>query len=184
MRVPSVSYFWTVYGLADCETMKLYGPFCGYELEDVKRELLETLFKVQSCVIALRERFVRFAAQVLNTADEQPTLPAEFAVDRTLRTASQLDDLVDSDAFIAVLQKQVCGDSLKLAVSIPSSRPLVRRGLCTVGQPRRILGYSWARRLSPCAELVTTPGTQPFEGAPISVGGRSKYARTDRRQST
>jgi len=98
----------------------------------VKRKLLETLFKIQSCVIDLREGFIRLAAQVLDTADEQPTLPAEFAVDRALRTASQFDDLVDSDALIAALQKQVCCDFLKLAVSNLSSRTACRAFLSPV----------------------------------------------------
>src|ERR1700679_3007222 len=126
VRVPCLAYFGTVHGLSDGETMKLHRPFCGDELQDVKREFFETLFKIQSGVIDLRERFVRLAAQVLNTGDEQPTLPAEFAVDRTLRTAGQLDDLVDGDAFIASLEKQVCRDLLKPAVSDLSSRPFVR----------------------------------------------------------
>lgn len=62
MRVPRVAHFRTVHGLAYGETVKLHRPFSGYELQDMKRELLETLFKVQSCVVDLRERFVRFAA--------------------------------------------------------------------------------------------------------------------------
>jgi hypothetical protein len=101
--------------------MKIHRPFCGDELKDVKRELLETLFKIQSCVIELRERFIRFAAQVLDAADEQPTLPPEFALHRALRTASHLDDLIDGDTLIAALQKQVRCYFLKLAVSNLSS---------------------------------------------------------------
>ncbi len=62
----------------------------------------------------------------LDTPDEQPTLAPEFAVNGTLRTASQLDDLVDRDTLIASLQKQVRCNFLKLAVSRLSSRPLVR----------------------------------------------------------
>src|ERR1700723_4021048 len=126
MRVPYFTYFRTVQGLSDSEAMKFHGPFCGDELQYLKREFLQTRFKVQSCVVNLRERFVRFAAEVFNTSDEQPTLPSEFAVNRTLRTASQLDDLVDGDTVIAALEKQVRCDFLKLAVSNLSSRPLVR----------------------------------------------------------
>jgi hypothetical protein len=102
MRVPYFTYFRTVQGLSDSEAMKLHGPLCGDELQNLKREFLQTRFKIQSCVVNLRERFIRLAAQVLDTPDEQPTLPAEFAVNRTLRTASQLDDLVDGDTLIAV----------------------------------------------------------------------------------
>src|ERR1700723_3842757 len=107
MRVPYFTYFRTVQGLSDSEAMKFHGPFCGDELQDLKREFLQARFKVQSCVVDLRERFIRLAAQVFDTADEQPTLPTEFAVNRTLRTAGQLDDLVDGDTLIAAFQKQV-----------------------------------------------------------------------------
>src|SRR5258708_23359789 len=106
--------------------MKLHGPFCGNELQNVKRKFLQTLFKIQPRVIDLRERLIRLTAQVLDAGNEQPALPAEFAVDRTLRTASQLDDLVDCDALITTLQKQVSCDFLQLAVSDLSSRPLRR----------------------------------------------------------
>ena len=75
------------------------------------------------------------AAQVLDTADEQSTLPTEFVVDRTLRTACQLDDVVDGDALIAALQKQVCCDFLKLAVSNLSTRPFVRH---SSSHPQRV----------------------------------------------
>jgi hypothetical protein len=91
----------------------------------VKRKFLQTLFKVQPRVIDLRERFIRLAAQALDTGDEQPALPAEFAIDRALRTTSQLDDLVEGDALIAALQKQICCDFLKLSLPNLSSRPLV-----------------------------------------------------------
>ena len=70
MCVPCLAYFGTVPGLTDGETMKLDGPFGGDELQDMKREFLQALFKVQSCVIDLRQRFIRLAAQVLDTADE------------------------------------------------------------------------------------------------------------------
>ena len=126
MRIPHFPYFRTVQGLSDSEAMKFHGPFCGDELQYLKRESLQTRFKVQSCVVNLRERLIRLAAEVFDTPDEQPTLPAEFAVNRTLRTASQLDDLVDGDTVIAALEKQVRCDFLKLAVSDFSSRPLVR----------------------------------------------------------
>src|ERR1700722_10265291 len=126
MRVPHFTYFRTVQCLSDSEAMKFHRPFCGDELQYLKREFLQTRFKVQSCVVNFRKRFIRLAAQVLDTPDEQPTLPAEFAVNRTLRTASQLDDLVDGDTVIAALEKQVRCDFLKLAVSDFSSRPLVR----------------------------------------------------------
>jgi hypothetical protein len=126
MPVPYLTYFRTVQGLADSETMKLHGPFRGDELQDLKREFLQARFKVQSCVVNLRERFIRLAAQVLDTADEQPALPTEFAVNGTLRTASQLDDFVDRDTLIAAFQKQVRCDFLKLTVSNLCSRSLVR----------------------------------------------------------
>src|ERR1700684_4602424 len=113
MGVPCLTYLRTVQGLSDSETMKLYGPFCGDELQNLKSEFLQARFKVQSCVVNLREWFIRLAAQVLDTADEQPTLPTEFAVNRTLRTASQLDDLVDGDTLVPVFQKQVRCDFLK-----------------------------------------------------------------------
>ena len=58
---------------------------------------------IQSCVIDLRERFIRFTAQILDTADEQPALSTEFAVDRALRTARHLDNLVDGYSLIAAL---------------------------------------------------------------------------------
>jgi hypothetical protein len=126
MRVRCLTYFRTVQGLSDSETMKLHGPFRGDELQDFKREFLQTRFQVQSCVVNLRERFIRFAAQVLDTSNEQSTLPAEFAVNRTFRTASQLEDLVNGDTVIAAPEKQVRRDLLKLTVSNLSSRPLVR----------------------------------------------------------
>src|SRR5258705_10086148 len=123
--VPRFAYFRTVQRFADGEAMKLHRPFCSNQLQDVKRKLLQTLFQVQPRVMDLRERFIRLAAQVLDTADKQPALPAEFAVNRTLRTTSQLDDLVDGDALIAALEKQVCCDLLNLAVSNLSSRPFI-----------------------------------------------------------
>jgi len=126
MRVPYLTYFRTVQGLADSEAMKLHGPFRGDELQDLKREFLQTRFKIQSCVVNLRERFIRFAAQVLDTSDEEATLATEFAVNSTFRAASQLDDLVDGDTVIAALEEQVRCDFLKLAVSNLSSRALVR----------------------------------------------------------
>src|ERR1700722_2902832 len=165
--VPCLAYFGTIHGLADGETVKLHGPFCGDELQNVKRELLETFFKVQSCVIDLRERFVRLAAQALNTADEQPTLPAEFAVDRTLRTASELDDLVDGDALIAALQKQLCCDLLKLAVSNLSSRPLVGHS----SLPSRNAAKKYSKGIHSLNPLVLTafyaPHSSGHPGLPV-----------------
>src|ERR1700744_2489024 len=66
VRIPCFAYFRTARGLADGESMKLYRLFCSDELQDVKRELFETFFEVQSCVIQLRERFIRFATKVLD----------------------------------------------------------------------------------------------------------------------
>ena len=126
MRVPCLTYFRTVQGLSDSEAMKLHGPFCGDELQNLEREFLQTRFQVQSGVINLIERFIRLTAQVFDTADEQSTLPPEFAVNSTFRTAGHLDNPVDGDAFIAAFQKQVRCDFLKPAVSNLSSRPLVR----------------------------------------------------------
>src|SRR5271156_4899166 len=126
MRVPYFADFRTVQGLSNSEAMKFHGPFCGDELQYLKREFLQTRFKVQSCVVNFGERFIRLAAEVFDPPDEQPTLPTEFAVNRALRAASQLDDLVDGDTVIAALEKQVRCDFLKLAVSNFSSRPLVR----------------------------------------------------------
>ena len=83
--------------------MKLHRPFRGDELQDVEGELLQALFKIQSSVVNLGERLIGLAAQVLDTPDEQPALAAEFAVNRTLGTAGQLDDLVDADTLIAPL---------------------------------------------------------------------------------
>src|ERR1700749_1803957 len=55
VRVPYLTYFRTVHGLSDSETVKLHGSFCGDELQNLKREFLEARFKVQSCVVNLRE---------------------------------------------------------------------------------------------------------------------------------
>src|ERR1700722_5217148 len=126
VRVPYFTYFRTVQGFSDSETMKLHGPFRGDELQDPKREFLQARFKVQSGIVDIRERLIGLSAQIFDTPDEQPTLAPEFAVNGTLRTASQLDDLVDRDTLIASLQKQVRCNFLKLAVSRLSSRPLVR----------------------------------------------------------
>src|ERR1700733_13412475 len=151
MRVPDLPYFRTVQCLSDSETMKLHGPLCGDELQDLKREFLQTRFKVQSCVINRRQRFIRLAAQVFDTADEQPTLPTEFAVNRTLRTASLLDDLVDGDTPIAALQKQVGCDFLKLAVSNLASRPLVRHSSLHLSVLHAQKNIYEIRGLNPCS---------------------------------
>src|ERR1700761_9805199 len=101
MGVPCLTYFRTVQGLSDSEAMKLHGPFRCDQLEDLKRDFLQARFKAQPGVINLRERFIRLTAQVFDTPDEQPTLPPKFAVNRTLRAASQLDDFVEGDTLIA-----------------------------------------------------------------------------------
>src|ERR1700722_18179335 len=72
VRVPYLTYFRTVQGLSDSETVKLHGPLCGDELQDLKREFLQARFKVQSCVVNVGERFIGLAAQVFDTPDEQP----------------------------------------------------------------------------------------------------------------
>src|SRR5258708_39886926 len=61
----------------------------------------------------------------MDYADKVLAVCGEFGVDCTLRTTSQLDDLVDGDALIAALEKQVCCDLLNLAVSNLSSRPFI-----------------------------------------------------------
>jgi hypothetical protein len=60
--VPRYTHFKAIRSLADSETMKLYGSFRSDDLQDLKRELLQTVFKLQSRVINLRERFVRLLA--------------------------------------------------------------------------------------------------------------------------
>jgi hypothetical protein len=70
--VPYLTYFRTVHGLGNSETMKLDGPFRSDELQNLKRESLQARLKVQSCVVNLRERFICLPAQILDTADEQP----------------------------------------------------------------------------------------------------------------
>ncbi|MDX6464813.1 MAG: hypothetical protein QOE55_8510 [Acidobacteriaceae bacterium] len=84
--VPYLTYFGTVHGRGNSETMKLHGRFRSDELQNLKRESLQARLKIQSCVVNLRERFICLSAQILDTADEQPALPTEFAVNRTLRT--------------------------------------------------------------------------------------------------
>src|SRR5882757_2360137 len=152
VRVPRLAYFRTVQGFADSETMKLHGPLSGNELQNVKRKFFQTLFKIQPGVIDLRERLIRLAAQVLDAGNEQPALPAEFAVDRTLRTAGQLNDLVDRDALIAPPQKQVCCNFFKLAVSNLSSRPLVRHSPPRPGCVKEI--FNAIHRLNPPVSIT------------------------------
>src|SRR5271155_5075402 len=105
VRIPCFAYFGTVRGLADGKAMKLHRSFCSDELQDVKRELLQALFKIQSCVVNLRERFIRLAAKAFDAAKKYPPLPTKFAIPRPLRAASHFDDLVDGDPLIAALQK-------------------------------------------------------------------------------
>src|SRR5271156_6423321 len=79
MRVPYFADFRTVQGLSNSEAMKFHGPFCGDELQYLKREFFQTRFKVQSCVVNFGERFIRLAAEVFDTPDEQPTQYSGFA---------------------------------------------------------------------------------------------------------
>jgi hypothetical protein len=154
--------------------MKFHGPFCGDELQYLKREFLQTRLKVQSCVVNLRERFIRLAAEVFDTSDEQPTLPTEFAVNSTLRTASELDDLVNGDTVIAALEKQVRGDFLKLAVSNLCSRPLVRHSCLQLS----VLNAGEIISRNPPRESAV-PGTlyAIYFFAPACVAGRSSCNR-------
>jgi hypothetical protein len=47
------------------------------------------------------------------------------------------------------------------------------------GREGAATGQGWSGRFSACAKLAAASGIQPFEGAPVSMGGCAKYARTD-----
>src|SRR5579859_429317 len=103
MRVPSLANFRAVQCLTNGKTVKIHGTLRSDQLQDVKGEFLQTRFKIQACVVDLGEWFVRLAAQILDTADEEAAFTAKFAVDGALRSTSQLDNLIDSHALIAAL---------------------------------------------------------------------------------
>src|SRR6202044_415167 len=107
VRVPRLTYFGTIQSLADRQTMKRDRPFCRDELQDLKREFFQACFKVQSCVVNLSERLIGLATQVFDTPDEKPALPTKFAVNRTLRTSRQFDNIIDAHTLIATFEKQV-----------------------------------------------------------------------------
>ena len=68
--------------------MEIHGAFRCNELQDVEGELFQTLFEIQSGIIKIRERFIRFAAKRLDAANEETAFPAKLAINRALRSAS------------------------------------------------------------------------------------------------
>lgn len=118
--VPGFAYFGAGCSFADGEPVELDGTPGSDELEDVERELRQTLLKIEAGVVDLRERLVRFAAKALDAADEQAAFSSEFRVDSALRAARLLNNPVEAYAIIAMLQEQVRRNLLKSAVPVLS----------------------------------------------------------------
>jgi hypothetical protein len=51
VRVAHLTHFRAIQSLSDSEAMKLHKPFCADELEDMKGELFQALFKIQTRVV-------------------------------------------------------------------------------------------------------------------------------------